>query len=101
MGGGDWNDGMNEVGMMGKGESVWLAWFLYTVMGDFIPLCRQAGDEAYGRELEQKRENLLQSIEEHAWMGSGIFGPFTMTVPNWDQRKMMNAGSIPSASPGA
>ncbi|MDR1771525.1 MAG: hypothetical protein LBS02_12925 [Hungatella sp.] len=76
MGGGDWNDGMNEVGMMGKGESVWLAWFLYTVMGDFIPLCRQADDEAYGRELEQKRENLLQSIEEHAWDGEWYLRAF-------------------------
>ncbi len=43
MGGGDWNDGMNEVGIQGKGESVWLAWFLYTVLGDFIPLCKQEG----------------------------------------------------------
>ncbi len=69
MGGGDWNDGMNEVGKLGKGESVWLAWFLYTVLGDFIPLCYQEGDSDYGRSLEQKRETLLQSIEEHAWDG--------------------------------
>jgi len=55
MGGGDWNDGMNEVGIKGKGESVWLAWFFYTVLGDFIPLCYQEDDAAYGQELEQKR----------------------------------------------
>ncbi len=76
MGGGDWNDGMNEVGMMGKGESVWLAWFLYTVLGDFIPLCYQEGDAAYGRELEQKRETLLQNIEEHAWDGEWYLRAF-------------------------
>lgn len=76
MGGGDWNDGMNEVGIMGKGESVWLAWFLYTVLGDFIPLCCQEGDEAYGRELERKRESLLQSIEEYAWDGEWYLRAF-------------------------
>ncbi len=76
MGGGDWNDGMNEVGAQGKGESVWLAWFLYTVLGDFLPLCSQTGDGAYGRELEQKRESLLQSIEEHAWDGEWYLRAF-------------------------
>lgn len=76
MGGGDWNDGMNEVGIEGKGESVWLAWFFYTVMGDFIPLCHQEGDEAYGLELGQKRESLLQSIEEHAWDGEWYLRAF-------------------------
>ena len=91
MGGGDWNDGMNEVGAMGKGESIWLAWFLYTVLSDFIPLCDQEGDEACSRELEQKRETLLQNIEEHGGAAntgddlrasgvsdaaSGLFGSF-------------------------
>ncbi len=76
MGGGDWNDGMNELGIEGKGESVWLAWFFYTVLGDFIPLCNQENDEAYGRELEQKREGLLQSIEEHTWDGEWYLRAF-------------------------
>lgn len=76
MGGGDWNDGMNEVGMLGKGESVWLGWFLYTVLGDFIPLCYQESDGAYGQELEQKREALLQSLEEYAWDGEWYLRAF-------------------------
>ncbi len=76
MGGGDWNDGMNEVGIAGKGESVWLAWFFYTVLGDFIPLCYLEDDEAYGQELEQKREILLQNIEEHAWDGEWYLRAF-------------------------
>ena len=76
MGGGDWNDGMNEVGIEGKGESVWLAWFFFTVLGDFIPLCHKEDDEAYGRELEQKRESLLQSIEEHTWDGEWYLRAF-------------------------
>ena len=37
MGGGDWNDGMNRVGHLGKGESVWLGWFLYTTIAAFAP----------------------------------------------------------------
>ncbi len=76
MGGGDWNDGMNEVGIEGKGESVWLAWFFYTVLGDFIPLCHKEDDEAYGQELEQRRESLLQSIEEHTWDGEWYLRAF-------------------------
>src|SRR6185436_9902051 len=38
MGGGDWNDGMNRVGQLGKGESVWLGWFLYTTLAAFLPV---------------------------------------------------------------
>ena len=76
MGGGDWNDGMNEVGILGKGESVWLAWFFYTVLGDFIPLSDQEGDGAYGLELKQKRETLLQNIEKHAWDGEWYLRAF-------------------------
>lgn len=69
MGGGDWNDGMNEVGIRGKGESVWLAWFVYTVLSDFIPLSYRMGDESWGRIWEQKRNKLFQSVEKHAWDG--------------------------------
>src|SRR5207237_2111008 len=46
MGGGDWNDGMNLVGAGGKGESVWLAFFLFDVLTQFAQLARQRGDEA-------------------------------------------------------
>src|SRR5205085_11922780 len=44
MGGGDWNDGMNRVGVEGRGESVWLAWFLTTVLRAFAPHARARGD---------------------------------------------------------
>ena len=46
MGTGDWNDGMNRVGRLGRGESVWLGFFLYTILGRFVPLCRARGDAA-------------------------------------------------------
>jgi cellobiose phosphorylase len=76
MGGGDWNDGMNEVGIEGKGESVWLAWFFYTVLGDFIPLCHKVGDTEFANELEQKREELIRNIEEHTWDGDWYLRAF-------------------------
>lgn len=76
MGGGDWNDGMNEVGKEGSGESVWLAWFFYTVLGDFIPICYHEDDPDFAKELEQKRITLLDSIEEHCWDGEWYLRAF-------------------------
>jgi cellobiose phosphorylase len=76
MGGGDWNDGMNEVGKDGKGESVWLAWFFYTVLGDFIPLCYHEEDPEFAKKLEQRREELMKSIEEHCWDGEWYLRAF-------------------------
>ncbi len=76
MGGGDWNDGMNEVGKDGKGESVWLAWFLYYTLGEFIPVCHLEGDEEFAKELEEKREKLLKSIEEYTWDGEWYLRAF-------------------------
>jgi len=76
MGGGDWNDGMNKVGIEGSGESVWLGWFLYSVLGDFIPLCIHEEDLEFAKELEQKRELLRCNIEEHAWDGEWYLRAF-------------------------
>ena len=44
MGTGDWNDGMNRVGREGRGESVWLGFFLYQVLGAFVPLAEARGE---------------------------------------------------------
>lgn len=76
MGGGDWNDGMNKVGIEGTGESVWLGWFLYALIGDFIPLCCHEGDREFAEELEQRREVLRGNIEEHAWDGEWYLRAF-------------------------
>ncbi|HEY7860703.1 MAG TPA: protein ndvB, partial [Gemmatimonadaceae bacterium] len=46
MGSGDWNDGMNRVGRGGRGESVWLGFFLFAILGDFIPIAESRADEA-------------------------------------------------------
>ncbi len=76
MGGGDWNDGMNEVGKDGQGESVWLGWFLYTLLGEFIPICFQMGEREYAKELEKKRDALIGNIEEHCWDGDWYMRAF-------------------------
>ncbi len=76
MGGGDWNDGMNAVGKEGKGESVWLAWFIYQMLGDFIPLCDYYKETEYASKLQQRRVELIASIEEHAWDGEWYLRAF-------------------------
>ena len=76
MGGGDWNDGMNRVGIEGQGESVWLAWFFHSVLDEFIPLCHHADDLQFIEEIEKIREKLLKSIEEHAWDGEWYLRAF-------------------------
>lgn len=69
MGSGDWNDGMNQVGIGGQGESVWLAWFLVTVLKDFAPICEQMKDFAQADRYRQQAENLLGKVEQSAWDG--------------------------------
>jgi cellobiose phosphorylase len=70
MGCGDWNDGMNLVGEHGKGESVWLAFFLYDVLVHFEPLARQRGDEAFAVLCATEATKLRQNVELHAWDGA-------------------------------
>jgi cyclic beta-1,2-glucan synthetase len=69
MGTGDWNDGMNRVGRKGAGESVWLGFFLYAILGDFIPICERRGDhERVGRYGEYRRA-LLEALNDAGWDG--------------------------------
>jgi len=69
MGCGDWNDGMNLVGKEGRGESIWLAFFLHTVLTQFADLADRQNDAAFaGRCLTQARQ-LKENIEQHAWDG--------------------------------
>ena len=55
-GSGDWNDGMNRVGEAGKGESIWLGWFLYTTLQQFAPLAEIRGDDCARFDLETSRD---------------------------------------------
>jgi cellobiose phosphorylase len=69
MGSGDWNDGMNLVGMGGKGESVWLAFFLCEVLRQFAEVARLHGDPEFAGQCLEEGERLRGNIEEHAWDG--------------------------------
>ncbi|MCC5797792.1 MAG: hypothetical protein JJU48_10785 [Methylophaga sp.] len=69
MGCGDWNDGMNLVGQHGKGESVWLAWFLFDNLQQFSQLARKFNDAEFAEKCLQQAELLRHNIEENAWDG--------------------------------
>jgi cyclic beta-1,2-glucan synthetase len=69
MGCGDWNDGMNRVGAGGRGESVWMAWFLRVTLLQFIPLVEARGDHARAAVYRARVEELLQAAEREAWDG--------------------------------
>ncbi|MDQ4078141.1 MAG: glycosyl transferase family 36, partial [Chloroflexota bacterium] len=70
IGAGDWNDGMNRVGIEGRGESVWLGWFLYATLMRFAALAEQMGDEAQAAIYREQAEAYRQAIEAHAWDGA-------------------------------
>jgi cyclic beta-1,2-glucan synthetase len=68
IGSGDWNDGMNRVGHAGRGESVWLGWFLVTVLNDFAPICERRG-RADLAQLFRDEARWLTGMLELAWDG--------------------------------
>ncbi|MBA4741469.1 MAG: cyclic beta 1-2 glucan synthetase [Azoarcus sp.] len=69
IGSGDWNDGMNRVGVHGKGESVWLGFFLITVLERFAPLAGVRGDPGFAQSCTDEATGLRDNIERHAWDG--------------------------------
>ena len=69
MGSGDWNDGMNRVGIEGRGESVWLAWFLCGLVDDYAPLARSRGEAARARRWEEAARGWRAALQRDAWDG--------------------------------
>jgi cyclic beta-1,2-glucan synthetase len=69
MGTGDWNDGMNRVGAGGKGESIWLGWFLYAALSAFAPLADRRGDRTRSADWRGHAAKLQQSLERDGWDG--------------------------------
>ncbi|NLE45347.1 MAG: hypothetical protein GX620_11550, partial [Chloroflexi bacterium] len=69
IGHGDWNDGMNRVGIGGQGESVWLGWFLYSNLSRFADLCDQLGENMRATRLRQQAEDLRHALNANAWDG--------------------------------
>jgi cyclic beta-1,2-glucan synthetase len=70
MGTGDWNDGMNLVGEQGKGESVWLGFFLYEVLICFTEIARTSGDVPFADQCVWEAEGIRRNIEKHGWDGN-------------------------------
>ncbi len=81
MGSGDWNDGMDKVGIEGKGESVWLAFFLYYVLSEFMALVRTQKEPEFLQVCVLHSENLKQHIESETWDG------------NWYKRAFFDDGT--------
>ncbi len=69
MGTGDWNDGMNRVGHEGRGESVWLGWFLCRVVADFAPVARGRADAERAERWETAARGWQQALTGVAWDG--------------------------------
>ena len=70
MGSGDWNDGMSTVGNKGKGESVWLGWFLYDILMNFAELCRLRRDFNKADRYINIAKEIAKAQEENAWDGN-------------------------------
>jgi len=63
----DWNDGLNRVGVKGKGESVWLGWFLFATLNSFASICERMGDEEFAVTYRRRAESLRRALEENGW----------------------------------
>jgi cyclic beta-1,2-glucan synthetase len=66
---GDWNDGMNRVGVEGRGESVWLAWFLATTLRAFAEHAAARGDGEVAADLRARADAYVAAVEAHGWDG--------------------------------
>ena len=69
IGTGDWNDGMNRVGEQGRGESVWLGWFLYATLEAFEPVALARDDHHRAAIWRSRMDGLKQALDKHGWDG--------------------------------
>lgn len=70
MGTGDWNDGMNRVGHEGRGESVWLAWFLCSVVEHFAPIAQARGEHGRVARWNEARRGWIAALHDAGWDGA-------------------------------
>ena len=82
IGSGDWNDGFSTVGNKGKGESVWLGFFLYGILDKFIPICKQKGEEELAQKYMTIQNQLKKALNTNGWDG------------RWYKRAFMDDGNI-------
>ncbi len=76
MGSGDWNDGMNLVGHEGRGESVWVAWFLIVILNRFAPIAEQRRDVGRAARYRAEAHRLSEALDRHAWDGEWYLRAF-------------------------
>jgi cyclic beta-1,2-glucan synthetase len=76
MGAGDWNDGMNLVGDGGTGESVWVAWFMISLLEPFAAVAEKQGDGVRAARYRGEAERLRRAVEAHAWDGGWYLRAF-------------------------
>ena len=88
IGTGDWNDGMNQVGVKGKGESVWLGWFFLSILQKMVVLSQHENDGKYIEKYSETIVNLQASLELHSWDGQ------------WYRRAFYDDGTILGSSSG-
>jgi cyclic beta-1,2-glucan synthetase len=70
IGHGDWNDGMDMVGKDGKGESIWLGFFLYAVLIDFADIAQKRSDSTFAEKCRKEAKQLQTNIEQNGWDGN-------------------------------
>jgi len=76
IGNGDWNDGLNRVGIEGRGESAWLGWFLADVYTRFASIAEQHDDSLRATELIRRRTALVAALETKTWDGAWYLRAF-------------------------
>jgi cellobiose phosphorylase len=69
MGDHDWNDGLSAVGTLLKGESFWVAEFLYLILGNFAPVANRRGDEHFAQKCQTVRQSLKNTLNRYGWDG--------------------------------
>ena len=87
IGSGDWNDGMNRVGRLGRGESVWLAWFAIAAMNGFATLCQQRTTHEQADRWRRRARELAHAADEHGWDGEWYRRAFDDEGRPWGSRE--------------
>ncbi|WP_445664689.1 GH36-type glycosyl hydrolase domain-containing protein [Fodinibius sp. AD559] len=76
IGTGDWNDGMNRVGAQGKGESVWLGFFLHIILQKFAKYSKKRGDKERAERYEEEAQRLAKHLNKEGWDGEWYIRAF-------------------------
>ena len=82
IGSGDWNDGFSTVGNKGKGESIWLGFFMYKILANWVPICRERGENESAIKYEKIMQDLKKALNTAGWDG------------RWYRRAFMDDGNI-------